>query len=104
MGPWLGSMGAFCGKWGDDAYVHGEWARGPGPLPGLRWRIWSSGGFSFSGWGAKWEAAKPMTGKDFVVGEPRSVQEVFFRTIFFGMNNQVYPQRQSAVDMVASLF
>ncbi|CAJ1336669.1 unnamed protein product [Effrenium voratum] len=25
MGPWLGSMGAFCGKWGDDAYVHGEW-------------------------------------------------------------------------------
>lgn len=25
IGPWLGSLGAFCGKWGNDDYVKGEW-------------------------------------------------------------------------------
>ena len=25
MGPWLGSLGAFCGKWGNDDFVEGEW-------------------------------------------------------------------------------
>lgn len=25
IGPWYGSLGAFCGEWGDDKYVSGEW-------------------------------------------------------------------------------
>jgi len=25
IGPWYGSLGAFCGNWGDDQYVHGAW-------------------------------------------------------------------------------
>lgn len=25
IGPWLGSLGAFCGKWGNDDFVRGEW-------------------------------------------------------------------------------
>ena len=27
IGPWLGSLGAFCGKWGNDDFVRGEWVR-----------------------------------------------------------------------------
>eukprot|EP00434_Breviolum_minutum_P009721 symbB.v1.2.008557.t3/scaffold511.1/size325556/4 len=25
VGPWMGSLGAFCGKWGNDDFVTGEW-------------------------------------------------------------------------------
>lgn len=27
VGPWMGSLGAFCGKWGNDDFVTGEWVR-----------------------------------------------------------------------------
>ena len=32
IGPWLGSLGAFCGKWGNDDFVRGEWVRSSGSM------------------------------------------------------------------------